>query len=165
MTRAPDKNDQHIQFEVNNLYTTVYENGSTIRTLDVSREFNENVDLDPNHWLAPLIRDRFHMQVSVPWSRLSLDHLTDFQRSVLKALDDIPAGTTVSYGDMAESIDRPGASRAVGQALKQNPYPILLPCHRVIRSDGTPGGYGGQPDSNLKKHLLELEEAPLKTPS
>ncbi len=78
-----------------------------------------------------------------------------FQRSVLEATRRIPFGETRTYGWVARAIGAPRASRAVGRALATNPIPIIIPCHRVIASDGTLGGYGG--GLPLKQRLLELE--------
>lgn len=83
---------------------------------------------------------------------------TPFQQEVWAALADIPYGATASYGEVAESIGRPTAMRAVGGANGANPIPILIPCHRVIAADGTLGGYGGGLDRKVL--LLELEGAP-----
>lgn len=80
---------------------------------------------------------------------------TDFQRTVWSALCDIPYGETVSYGELAERIGRPGASRAVGLANGRNPISIIVPCHRVIGADGSLTGYGGGIDR--KRHLLAFE--------
>jgi methylated-DNA-[protein]-cysteine S-methyltransferase len=68
---------------------------------------------------------------------------TDFQRRVWTALRDIPAGATVSYGQLAATIGRPAAVRAVGAANGANPIPIIVPCHRVIGADASLTGFGG----------------------
>ncbi len=70
-------------------------------------------------------------------------HGTPFQQSVWQALRTIPAGATLSYGALAGQLGRPGAMRAVGRANGQNPVAVVVPCHRVIASDGTLHGYGG----------------------
>ena len=80
---------------------------------------------------------------------------TEFQVSVLKALQDIPYGETVSYGEIARRIGKPKAVRAVGAANGRNPLPIVLPCHRVIGSSGDLTGFGGGLDT--KEALLRLE--------
>lgn len=80
---------------------------------------------------------------------------TPFQRSVWEELRRIPYGTVLSYGDVARRIGRPGGSRAVGQANKRNPIPLVIPCHRVVAADGGLGGFGGREE--LKVRLLELE--------
>ena len=68
-------------------------------------------------------------------------HPTSFQRSVLLATAQIPEGSTCTYAELAAQIGSPHAARAVGNALAQNPLPFLIPCHRVLRSDGKLGGY------------------------
>jgi len=80
---------------------------------------------------------------------------TPFQREVWKALRMIPAGTTMSYGQLARKVGRKGASRAVGAANGVNPIPIVVPCHRVIGADGSLTGFGGGLAN--KKWLLDHE--------
>ena len=80
---------------------------------------------------------------------------TEFQLSVLQALQQIPYGETTSYADIAERIGRPKAVRAVGAANGRNPIPIIVPCHRVIGSHGDLTGFGGGLDT--KEALLRLE--------
>lgn len=80
---------------------------------------------------------------------------TSFQRLVWDALQQIPYGQTVSYGELARTIGRPTASRAVGAANGSNPLPIVVPCHRVIGSTGKLTGFGGGLD--IKAALLALE--------
>ncbi|MDD3182089.1 MAG: methylated-DNA--[protein]-cysteine S-methyltransferase [Alphaproteobacteria bacterium] len=82
---------------------------------------------------------------------------TDFQHRVWSALLDIPAGETVTYGELAARIGKPKAARAVGTALGANPIPLLIPCHRVVASTGLGGFTGGLP---LKKALLQSETHP-----
>jgi len=80
---------------------------------------------------------------------------TDFQNAVWSALRDIPFGETVSYGELAGRIGRPGASRAVGAANGANPLPIVVPCHRVVGTDGSLTGFGG--GVATKRFLLRHE--------
>ena len=80
---------------------------------------------------------------------------TEFQVSVLEALQKIPYGETTSYGAIAKQIGRPTAVRAVGAANGRNPIPIIVPCHRVIGSGGDLTGFGGGLD--MKAELLRLE--------
>ncbi|MGH2443448.1 MAG: methylated-DNA--[protein]-cysteine S-methyltransferase [Chloroflexota bacterium] len=90
--------------------------------------------------------------------RLDLRGLTAFQRVVLTCVAGIPYGRVRSYGDIAAQIGRPRASRAVGHALSSSPIAFLIPCHRVIRSDGSLGGYGsGACGGPYKRMLLERE--------
>jgi O-6-methylguanine DNA methyltransferase len=82
---------------------------------------------------------------------------TDFQKACWHALLKIPYGETRTYGDIARAVGRPQGFRAVGMANNRNPVAIVVPCHRVIASDGTLCGYGGGLD--IKRKLLELEGA------
>jgi len=94
----------------------------------------------------------FHM--SLDWSTIK-----PFQRAVLKVTSRIPFGETRTYAWVAQQIGKPRAARAVGRALATNPIPIILPCHRVIGSDGGLHGYGG--GLPLKARLLRLEGVPV----
>ena len=80
---------------------------------------------------------------------------TPFQRQVWAALGDIPYGQTISYGELAARIGKPGASRAVGLANGRNPVSIVVPCHRVVGANGSLTGYGG--GMERKRYLLDLE--------
>lgn len=82
---------------------------------------------------------------------------TPFQQLVWKLLLDIPYGEVVSYRELALRTGRPRGCRAVGQANRRNPLPILIPCHRVTAADGSLGGYAG--GLELKQYLLRLEES------
>lgn len=86
---------------------------------------------------------------------------TDFQLACWRALLAIPYGETRSYGDIARAVGRPQGFRAVGMANNRNPIAIVVPCHRVIASDGTLCGYGG--GLAVKRKLLELEGALTET--
>lgn len=80
---------------------------------------------------------------------------TEFLRAVWAALRRVPYGATASYKDIAAAVGRPGASRAVGLANRNNPIPIIIPCHRIVGSNGKLTGYRG--GLALKKRLLDLE--------
>jgi len=82
--------------------------------------------------------------------------LTPFARGVYKAVLSIPIGEVRSYKWVARKIGRPQASRAVGQVLKCNPWPLIIPCHRVVSSDGKLGGYAS--GKKKKRALLDLEQ-------
>lgn len=82
---------------------------------------------------------------------------TIFTRTVYRIVSDIPLGEVRTYQWVARQAGHPRAARAVGQILKKNPYPLLIPCHRVIASDGSLGGYSGRGGARAKKTLLELE--------
>jgi methylated-DNA-[protein]-cysteine S-methyltransferase len=85
--------------------------------------------------------------------------MTEFQQQVLQATQKIPRGRIATYMDIARKIGKPKAARAVGQALGRNPIPIIIPCHRVIASDGSLGGYSGGGGLETKAKLLQLEGA------
>jgi len=82
---------------------------------------------------------------------------TRFQRRVWDAVREIPYGETISYKELAERVQSPGAFRAVGRAVGANPVPVIVPCHRVIGSNGAPVGFGG--GLERKARLLELERS------
>jgi methylated-DNA-[protein]-cysteine S-methyltransferase len=88
---------------------------------------------------------------------------TPFQRRVWQALQRIPYGETTTYGELARRLGRPSASRAVGLANGRNPIAVIVPCHRVIGSDGSLTGYGGGVER--KRLLLELEATGRGAPS
>lgn len=93
--------------------------------------------------------------VRFPLDALRLDRCPAFQREVLRADHAIPRGRVSTYGLVAGRLGRPGAARAGGTALATNPFPLAIPCHRVIRSDGSLGGFGG--GLKMKRALLARE--------
>jgi len=98
----------------------------------------------------------------VPWSQIHHSDWSLFQTGVYKAISRIPAGETRTYAWVAERIGKPGARRAVGQALRNNPLPIIIPCHRVVGADSL-GGFMGSKDPEtkplrLKQALLQIED-------
>jgi methylated-DNA-[protein]-cysteine S-methyltransferase len=94
-------------------------------------------------------------EVRLPLDIARMELCPPFQQRVLRAEYAIPRGRVSTYGRIAAHLGIPGASRAVGTALATNPFPILVPCHRAIRADGSLGGYqGGLP---MKRALLEME--------
>jgi methylated-DNA-[protein]-cysteine S-methyltransferase len=86
---------------------------------------------------------------------------TEFQQKVWQAMKKIPYGKSLSYGELARKIGKPKASRAVGNACAKNPIPILIPCHRVLGSQGKLGGFSA--GLMIKKALLDREKIPFKT--
>lgn len=86
-----------------------------------------------------------------------LSRLTDFQQEILAFVRTLPFATITTYGEIADEIQNPNASRAIGQVLRRNPIPIIIPCHRVTSADGTLGGYGGVMGSERKIALLKHE--------
>lgn len=98
----------------------------------------------------------------VPRDMARLDVCGAFQRGVLLMESSIPRGRFSTYSLLAAAVGRPGAARAAGSALARNPFPILIPCHRTLRSDGTPGGYQG--GVGMKIRLLEMEGSVFEPP-
>ena len=86
-----------------------------------------------------------------------LEGFSFFAMQVLDTCRDIGFGQTVSYGRLAEMVGKDGAARAVGGALAKNPLPLIVPCHRVVRSDGKIGGFSAAGGITLKKRMLKLE--------
>jgi methylated-DNA-[protein]-cysteine S-methyltransferase len=93
-------------------------------------------------------------ELDIPYD---LRHVSSFQRRVLETTIQVPRGQVTTYAGIAQRIGNPKAYRAVGQALRCNPIPIIVPCHRVISSDGTLGGYEGRFGNQRKVKLLKLE--------
>jgi methylated-DNA-[protein]-cysteine S-methyltransferase len=97
----------------------------------------------------------------VSWDDIALDEWTQFQRKVYSATLAIPHGETRTYGWVAQKIGAPLACRAVGQALRKNPVPLLVPCHRVVSHESIGGFMGADhpdaPQLGLKRRLIELE--------
>src|SRR4030042_1625632 len=122
-----------------------------VLALGASEEAPEN-DLDG---LADRLRRYARGEAVVFADALDFDGVSPFLRAVWEATRDIPHGQTISYGGLAARAGRPGAARAVGQAMARNRWPIVVPCHRVVAGDGSLGGYGGRPD--MKERLLRLE--------
>ncbi len=91
---------------------------------------------------------------------LDLGAVTPFQEAILKAMKAIPFGQVLSYAALADAADHKGAARAAGQVCAGNSLPLLIPCHRVVASDGSLGGFGG--GLSLKERLLNLEGVSVK---
>jgi methylated-DNA-[protein]-cysteine S-methyltransferase len=108
-------------------------------------------------------KDQVHAYLAGKASKLDLpvdlSGITPFQRRVLEETRRVPRGSVSTYAEIARRIGNPKAVRAVGQALRRNPIPIVVPCHRVISSDGSLGGYGGNLRDRRKIELLRLEGA------
>lgn len=112
-----------------------------------------------DHMVASL-RGEADDLVDVP---LALGALPPFQRRVLEVVRTIPAGETMSYGEVAAAVGSPGAARAVGQALGRNPFPVAVPCHRVLAADGRIGGFTAEGGVSVKARMLAAEGVTPKT--
>ena len=120
---------------------------------------NSNLWLFSEEKTAPFVRElREYFAGTRTRFEFALDlHGTEFQKRCWKALTRIPYGKTTTYAAIARKVGRPKASRAVGQANHMNPMAIVVPCHRVLQTDGSLGGYGGGLDKKVT--LLRLEGA------
>lgn len=91
--------------------------------------------------------------------RLDTTGIGDFERRLYAALRAVPPGQVVSYGELAQRLGEPGAAQAVGQAMGKNPWPIVVPCHRVVGSNGKLGGFSAPGGTKTKLRILEIEGA------
>lgn len=94
---------------------------------------------------------------------LDMTAVTPFRREVYRAAREIPVGATSSYGELAQRIGSPGAARAIGQAMGNNPFPIVVPCHRVLAAGGKIGGFSADGGTDTKVRMLAIEGAVLDT--
>ncbi|MBN1509428.1 MAG: methylated-DNA--[protein]-cysteine S-methyltransferase [Sedimentisphaerales bacterium] len=130
-----------------------------LRALDLTVE-----PMQPDESLLPDLRERivaYFEGEAVDFSTdpvVSLDGLSPFNCEVLLACRRIPTGETTTYGGLAARIGHPGAARAVGSALARNPIPLVIPCHRVLRADGTLGGFSAPGGIKAKQRLLRYEQ-------
>ncbi|WP_331654450.1 methylated-DNA--[protein]-cysteine S-methyltransferase [Aminipila sp.] len=133
------------------------ENGQITNLIFESEKINANIILQETKILKIAFRQlEEYLQGSREVFELQLNPSgTEFQKKDWLALQQIPYGKTVSYGDIAKQIGCPKGARAVGLANNKNPIPIFIPCHRVIGASGNLVGYGGGIDKKIK--LLEIE--------
>lgn len=165
-----------VKTPVGQLFVAVSEAGVCATSLGAAdeKEFVEQLSLRDGETGRPVVRDdslAAQLQVQVDrWFEgrevdlpLDMSGCTAFQRRVMEEVRRIPRGSVRSYADVARAVGRPGAARAVGQVMAANPLALLVPCHRVVRSDGRLGEYsGGGPE--IKRRLLELEGVPQAAP-
>ncbi len=104
------------------------------------------------------IRDYFAGRATRFTIKVDLSDRSEFQRRVLAACRRIPAGSFLTYGELARRVGRPGAARAVGRAMATNPAPLIIPCHRVISSTGALCGFSAAGGLALKRRLLDHEK-------
>lgn len=105
--------------------------------------------------------DRYFEEGELTWSLQDLDwsDVSEFDQRILSCCASIPAGQTLTYGQLAQQAGHHGAARAVGGSMARNRWPILIPCHRVVGSDGKLTGYSGRGGTDTKRWLLEFERA------
>ncbi len=122
-------------------------------------------DMEPSAGSHPLLKEAVALvkkyfqgqKIDSPWHLLDMGRFSTMQQRVYLQVAGIPYGQVSTYGQVAQKAGCPGAARFVGNCMAKNPYPVFIPCHRVIRSDGKLGGFGG--GIRLKRRMLELEKA------
>lgn len=131
---------------------------------DIKRRFLgdfPDADFDENYFkdLQEQITGYFE-GARVDFSRVPiiLEDLSVFSQQILKACREIEIGQTITYSELAKNAGRANADRAVGSVMARNPLPLIIPCHRVIRTDGKMGGFTSPGGIPLKKKMLELEQ-------
>ncbi|MFO7734081.1 MAG: methylated-DNA--[protein]-cysteine S-methyltransferase [Candidatus Aminicenantes bacterium] len=124
-----------------------------VRKLSPRAEAGSNAEIDDLARRIKAFLEGENIRFSLDTADLS--SCPPFQRAVLRAEHGVPRGRVTTYGALAAHLGRPGASRAVGNALANNPFPIIVPCHRAVRSDGALGGFQG--GLAMKRALLENE--------
>lgn len=140
------------------LVATFFSRGETSIRRTVAKQFPDATEAED---LLP----RFQEQVVAYFAgkptrfavNVDLADQTPFRQAVLEACRRIPYGKTASYADLARAAGNPGAARAVGGTMAINPIPLVIPCHRVVRSDGTAGGFSSPRGVVEKQRLLALE--------
>ncbi len=96
--------------------------------------------------------------VDLSGAGLDMAGISTFHRRVYELARTIPPGQTLTYGDIARLLDAPGSARAVGQALGRNPFPIIVPCHRVLAAGGRSGGFSAEGGVRTKLRMLAIEQ-------
>lgn len=109
--------------------------------------------------LAKDLKDYFNGKPVSFVNKVDTSKVSPFSKAILNALRKVKSGKTVTYGELAERAGFKGSARAVGSVMAKNETPLIIPCHRVIRSDGALGGFSGPGGVTLKKRMLELEGA------
>ena len=113
-------------------------------------EIEETIALVKRH-LAGDLQDFQNVDIDIEWC-------PDFHQRVYRALRMVPAGKTISYGELAAAAGSPKGSRAVGQAMARNPVPLIVPCQRVFKADGQLGGFSAYGAEKTKVRLLTIEK-------
>jgi O-6-methylguanine DNA methyltransferase len=127
----------------------------------IARESGGRPSSAPPPAIAALIeRIRKHLEGNTEDFRdidVDLGGAAPFARQVYAVARTIPPGQTTTYGEIAEALAKPGAARAVGQALGKNPVPLIIPCHRVLAAGGKPGGFSAAGGLTIKARMLAIE--------
>ena len=123
-----------------------------------AEQFIKNLQWKKFPAVEKAVRDYFKgVRADFSGIRLCMDGMPDFHRKVYKQLLKVPYGKRVTYKELARMAGNPNASRAVGGAMRRNPIPLIIPCHRVIRSDGATGQFSADGGPAFKRRMLEME--------
>lgn len=127
----------------------------------IQHRFKTNVVYDDSRTAEPLQQLSEYLQGRLSQFSLPLDltSLTQFQQEALRLTIEVPYGETATYKEIALQLGKPLAARAVGRAEATNPLPLVIPCHRVVGTDGSLHGYGGPGGIKMKAWLLDLERS------
>jgi len=160
--------DSYFHPQIGEIFTAVTEKGLIAIDFGLSKEaFISQIETktariashssEENKKITEQLRQYFQGQRQHFELAIDFHQITEFQNQVYRATSKVPYGQVVTYADIARKLDKPGASRAVGQALRRNPIPFIIPCHRVIASDGSLRGYKGNYGLEIKATLLKME--------
>jgi methylated-DNA-[protein]-cysteine S-methyltransferase len=141
---------------------------AAVASLEVDDEWTSSDAKSTPAWIADLA-DRLQSYAAgnderFDDVRLDLAHLSEFQSRVVRACRRIRRGKVRSYGELAGVAGSPGAARAVGSVMAKNRFPIIVPCHRVVGSAGSLGGFSARDRINMKRRMLEIEGAAVTKP-
>lgn len=129
----------------------------------LQRRFPDAVEAEPDETIARAIEAVRALtrgkKIDLNFIDCDLSAVPEFNRRVYEVLCTVPAGETMTYGELAKRLGDPGAARAVGRALGENPIPVIVPCHRVLAASGKSGGFSAPGGADTKLRLLSIEGA------
>jgi methylated-DNA-[protein]-cysteine S-methyltransferase len=148
----------HAAWSPRGLWSITFLEETPAESLNLSFE-SEKTILWQQHQKLEREMEHYFFKGRISWELDSLDWrgISSFQRRALEACYAIPSGTTCTYSALAARIGNPQAARAIGGAMAKNRWPLLIPCHRVVGSDGRLTGYSGRGGIDTKRRLLEME--------
>jgi len=157
---TPVELHRHVQKCYPNCHEVMCAGGQSFHPETVPEWFNDLSNYLRNYYTASL-RGLSQPQFVDNWAfwapRLDWSQMTPFQRRVLEVVANIPSGMKLTYGEVARRIGKPAASRAVGAAIGNNPWPVLVPCHRVVGAGGKLTGFTAPGGVETKRKMLALE--------
>lgn len=146
---------EEILINLDFIYLRVKINNAKIIKVNIEKKVEENYSQEYEIFVDEIKSYFFGKKEFFNLDLINFDSLTDFQKDVLIHLSKVPRGMVTTYKNLSLKLNKKNSFRAVGNALRLNPFPIIIPCHRVIKSDFTLGDYGY--GSDLKKMLLIFE--------